>query len=80
MVNVGRRAGVRAGGRPGGRGKNFRNSFLSNYLSQPCDIWYTASIHGPILWDSISGLSLIYFLFADLLKFSALMVNRRKFS
>jgi hypothetical protein len=72
MVNVGRRAG--------GRGKNFRNNFLSNYLLQPLDIWYTASTHGPILWDSISGLSLIHFLFTDLVKFSTLMLNSKKFS
>jgi hypothetical protein len=67
MVNVGRRAG---GGRwaAGGRGKTFRNSFLSNYLSQPLYIWHTALTHGPILWDSISGLSLIHFLFIHLVK------------
>jgi hypothetical protein len=69
MVNVGRRAG-----------KNFRNSFLSNYLSQPLDIWYTTSTHDPIPWDLFSGLSLIHFLFIDLVKFSTLMVNNRKFS
>jgi hypothetical protein len=55
------------GGRAGGE-KNFRNSFLSNYLSQPLDIWPTALTHGPIPWDSISGLSLIHFLFIHLVK------------
>jgi hypothetical protein len=64
MVNVGRWA---AGG--GRVGKNFRNSFLSNYLSQPLDIWHTALTRRPISWDSISGLSLIHFLFIDLVKF-----------
>jgi hypothetical protein len=59
MVNVGRRAGGE---------KNFRNSFFSNYLSQPLDIWHTALTHGPILWDLISGLSLIHFLFIHLVK------------
>jgi hypothetical protein len=63
MVNVGQWAGG------GWALKNFRNSFLSNYLSQPFDIWYTASAHGIISWDSISGLSLIHFLFADLFNF-----------
>jgi hypothetical protein len=48
---------------------NFLNSFLSNYLSQPLDIWHTALTCGPIMWDLISGLSLIHFLFADLVKF-----------
>jgi hypothetical protein len=57
-----------------------RNSFLSNFLSQPLDIWYTALKHGLILWDLISSLSLIYFLFTDLVTFSTLMVNERKFS
>jgi hypothetical protein len=66
MVNVGQRAV--GGGRSGGgrrAGKNFRYSFLSNYLSQPLDIWHTALTHCPILWDSISGLSHIHFLFIN---------------
>jgi hypothetical protein len=54
---------------------NFHNSFLNNYLSQPLDIWHTALTSGPILWVSISDLSLIHFLFAHLVKFSTLMVN-----
>jgi hypothetical protein len=72
MVNVGRWAA-------GGCGKTFRNSFFSNYQSKPLDIWHTALTHSPILWDLISGLSLFHFLFIDLVKFSTLMVNGRKF-
>jgi hypothetical protein len=58
----------------------FRNSFLSSYLPQSLDIWHTALTCGPIPWDVISGLSLINFLFADLVKFSTFMVNGRDFS
>ncbi len=46
-------------------GKNFRNTFLSNYLSQPLDIWYASSARGSILYDIISDLSAISFLFTD---------------
>jgi hypothetical protein len=60
-------------------GGKFSNSFLSNYLSQPFDIWHTALTRVPILWDSISGLSLITLLFIDFIKFSTLMVKGRKF-
>jgi hypothetical protein len=68
------------GGSTDGRVKIFRKRFLNNYLSQPLDIWYTALKCGPIWWDLISGLSLNHFLLTDLVKFSTLMVNGRKFS
>jgi hypothetical protein len=57
----------------------FRNNFLSNYLSQPLDIWYTASTCSHIQWDMILGMWLIQLPFDDLVKFSALIVNGRKF-
>ena len=50
----------------------FRKSFFSNFLSQSLDIWYGTLVWGPILWDSISGLSDIYFLFTDLVSFQQL--------
>jgi hypothetical protein len=62
-----------------GKKFNFHNSFFSNYLSQPLDIRYTALSHGPILWDWISGLSFIHFLFTDFDKFPTLMVSGKKF-
>jgi hypothetical protein len=52
----------------------------SSSASKVLDIWHTALTHGPILWDSISSLLLIHFLFTDLVKFSTLMVNGKKFS
>jgi hypothetical protein len=58
---------------------NVHKSFLCNYVSQPLDIQHTALTCGPIIWDSISGMSLIHFLFTDLVKFSTLIVNGRKF-
>lgn len=60
-------------------GQHFCNSFLSIYLTQTLDIWYTAWTHCLILWVSISGLWLIHFMFANLVKFFILMVNGRKF-
>jgi hypothetical protein len=69
MVNVGRRAV-----------KTFSWHFSQQLFKKPLHTWHTAFTHGPIPWDSISGLSLIYFLLiTDLVKFSTLMVNGRKF-
>ena len=43
---------------------SFGNTFLGYYLSETIDIWYEASVGGPILWDTFSGLLDIYFLFS----------------
>jgi hypothetical protein len=48
--------------------RNVRNSIHSNNISQPSDICHTALTGGPIPWYSISGLSFIHFLIADLVK------------
>jgi hypothetical protein len=71
MVNVGRRMGGE---------KLFVTFFSATTYHSLFDIWHTAFPHAPILWDFISGMSLIHFLFIDLVKFSTLMVNGRKFS
>jgi hypothetical protein len=51
---------------------NFRNSFRSYYIHITAS-WYL------VLWLQSSGLSLIHFQFTDLVKWSILMVNGRKF-
>ena len=53
-------------------GTIFRRSFLSNYLWQTLDIGYATSVWDAILWDLISDLSDIYFLFTDLVSFQQL--------
>ena len=52
-----------------GKWHNFGNTFLRYYLSETIDIWYEASVGGPISWDTFSGLPDIYFLFTDLVNF-----------
>jgi hypothetical protein len=64
MVHTGRRAGSSLVMRRAAGGKN-RNNFFCNYLSRHLDIWHTAFTHCPLTWDSITGLSLIHFLFDD---------------
>jgi hypothetical protein len=55
--------------------ENFHYNFLSYFLTQPLDIWNTALTCGPMLWDSISGLSLIRFLFTDLVNSKIFDIN-----
>ena len=62
------------------KGPIFRKIFFSNFLSQSLDIWYGTLVWGPILWDSISDLSGICFLFADLGHFSTIMTDGKHFS
>lgn len=56
------------------QGNDFWYTFLGNCLSQTLGIWYPASSRstGPILWDPISGLLDIYFLFIKIQPFLSL--------